>query len=164
MELAVGNFSKTKEYYEGGLAISKEIENTKKKVYGSLSLGKFVFAKSEYNRAEEYIKEALTLSEKIGDIASQYHLLERMAHIRIKEGKIQDAISYFFSGIEKCEEMRGSLRENDQFKISFSDHNIRSHRDLSDLLFETGNPTEALYVSELSRARALADLMHLSTL
>ena len=82
-----------------------------------------------------------------------------MAHIRIKEGKIQDAISYYFSGIEKCEEMRGSLGDNDQFKISFSDHNIRSYRDLSTLLFETGNPTEALYVSELSRARALADLM-----
>jgi len=82
-----------------------------------------------------------------------------MARIRMKEGKTQEAISYFLSGIEKCEEMRGSLRDNDQFKISFSDRNIRSYRDLSALLCETGNPTEALYVSELSRARALADLM-----
>ena len=55
--------------------------------------------------------------------------------------------------------MRGSLRDNDQFKISFSDRNIPSYRDLSMFPCETGNPTEALYVSELSRARALADLM-----
>ena len=28
-----------------------------------------------------------------------------------------DAISYYLSAIEKCEEMRGSLRDNDQFVI-----------------------------------------------
>jgi len=82
-----------------------------------------------------------------------------MANIRMNEGKIQEAILYFLSGIEKCEEMRRSLRDNDEFKISFSDVNIRSYRDLSMLLCGTGNPVEALYVSELSRARGLADLM-----
>ena len=65
---------------------------------------------------------------------------------------------HFLSGIEKCEEIRHSLRDNDLFKISFSDRNIRSYRDLIMLLCEIENPTEALYVSELSRARALADL------
>ena len=82
-----------------------------------------------------------------------------MAHLRLKEGKIQEAISYFLSGIGKCEEMRGSLRDNDQFKVSFLDLNITSYRELSTLLCEIGNPTEALYVSELWKARALADLM-----
>ena len=66
---------------------------------------------------------------------------------------------YFLSGIKKCEEIRHSLRDNDLVKISFSDRNIRSYRDLIMLLCEIGNPTEALYISELSRARALADLM-----
>ena len=159
MELAVRNFIKAKEYYESSLAISKDIGDRETEGHGYLSLARFLLAKSEYDRAEEYIKEALALSEKIGDVLMQYESLDGMAHIRMKEGKIQEAISYFFSGIEKCEEMRGSLRENDQFKISFSDRNIRSYRDLSTLLFETGNPTEALYVSELSRARALADLL-----
>ena len=159
VELAVGNFIKANEYYESSLAISKDIGDRKTEGHVYLSLARFLFAKSEYDRAEEYLKEALALSEKIGDIPMQYESLEGMAHIRMKEGKIQEAISYFFSGIEKCEEMRNSLRDNDQFKISFTDRNIRSYRDLSMLLFETGNPTEALYVSELSRARALADLM-----
>ena len=159
VELAVGNLIKAKEYYENALAISKDIGNRKTEAAGYLSLGHFFFAQSECDRADEYINKALTLSEKIGDIAMQYHSLEVMAHIRIKEGNIQQAVSYIFSGIEKCEEMRNSLRDNDQFKISFSDRNIRSYRDLSVLLFETGNPTEAVYVSELSRGRALADLM-----
>ena len=159
VELGGGNFIKAKEYYESSLAISKDIGDRKMEGNGYLSLARLLFAKSEYDRAEEYIKEALPLGEKMGDIQMQYKSLERMAHIKIMEGKIQEAISFFFSCIEKCEEMRGSLRDNEQFKISFSDHNIRSYRDLSMFLFETGNPTEALYVSELSRARALADLM-----
>ena len=159
VELAVGNYIKAKEYFENALAIGKEIGNRETEVTGYLSLGHFFFAKSKYDRAEEYIKKALTLSENIGDIAMQYHSLEVMAHIRMKEEKIQEAISYFLSGIEKCEKMRASLLDNDQFKISYSHRNIHSYRDLSMLLFKMGNPSEALYVSELSRARALADLM-----
>ncbi|XP_020627641.1 tetratricopeptide repeat protein 28-like [Orbicella faveolata] len=159
VELAVGSSNKAKEYYENTLVISKEIAERETEVNGYLSLGRFFFVQSKYDRAEEYIKEALNLSEKIGDTEGQFHSLTEIAYIRMKEGKIQEAISYFLSGIEKWEELRSSLCDNDQFKISFSDRHILSQRDLGMLLCEIGNPTEALYVSELSRARALADLM-----
>ena len=159
VELAVGNSIKAKEYYEQGLAISKEIGDRKKEATGYLSLGRFFYKQSEYDRGEEYIKEALALSEKIGHIDLQFQSLEMMAHIRMKEGKIEEAISYFLSGIEKCEEIRGSLQDNDKLKISFSDRNIHSYRDLTMLLCATGNHIKSLYVSELSRARALVDLM-----
>ena len=99
------------------------------------------------------------METEIGDIARQFHSLELLALIKLKEGKIQEAISYFFSGIGKCEEIRDALRDNDEFKISFSDCNSRAYKELSVLLCKTENLTEALYVSELSRARALADLM-----
>ena len=159
VELAAGTSNKAKEYFENALAISKETGDSRTEAIGYLDLGRFFIAQSSYDRAEEYIKKALNLSEKIGDIEGQFHSLKEIAYIRMKKGKIQEAISYFLSGIEKCEEIRRSLRDNDQFKISFSDRNICSHRTLSMLLCESGNPTEALYVSELSRARALADLL-----
>ena len=159
VELAVGNSIKAKEYYQQGLAISKEIGDWKRAANGYLSLGHFFFAQSEYDRAEEYIKEALALSEKTGDNAMQSRSLGIMAHIKMKEEKIQEAISYFVSDIERCEEMRSSLFDNDKFKISFTDSKIHSYRDLSMLLCATGNPLKALFVSELSRARALVDLM-----
>ena len=159
VEAAVGNFIKAKEYYENGLAISKEIGHRKTEAGAYLTLGHLFFRQSEYQRAEEYSKMALTLSEKIGSIPMQSSSLEILARIKMNEGKIQEAISYFLARVEKLEEIRGSFRDNDQFKISFSDHNIHSYRDLRELLFVTGNATEALYVSELSRARALADLM-----
>ena len=159
VESAVGNFIKAKGYYEKALAIAKEIGSKAGEAGTNLSLGMWFFEWRNYDRAEEHIKEALGLSEKIGDIANQSCSLEMRARIRIEEGKIQEAIRYFLSAIEKCEKMRSSLRDNDQFKISFVDRKIHSYKDLSMLLCETGNPTEALYVSELSRARALADLM-----
>ena len=159
VELAVGNKIKAKEYYENALTIGKETGNRKVEAFGYLRLGYFFFTQSEDDRAEEYINKALALYEEIGYIEGELRSLTLIAFIRIKEGKIQEAISYFLSGIEKCEKIRGSLRDNDQFKISFSDRNIGSYRDLTMLLCEIGNPTEALNVSELWRARALADLM-----
>ena len=157
VEHAVGAHMKGKEYFEKVLAISKEIGNRKLEADGCLKLGHFFLKQAQDARAEEYIAKGLKLSEEIGYINGQFLSLELMAHLRMRDGKIQVAISYFLSGIEKCEEMRSSLHGNDQFKISFLDSNI--YRELSMLLCETGNPTDALYVSELSKARALADLM-----
>ena len=148
-----------KEYFEKALEISKEIGNREVEAAGYIGLGHLLLHQDEDVRAEEYIQRGLTLCKELGDTARESLLLEMMARIRLKKGNIQEALSFFFSFIEKCEEMRRSLRYNDQLKISFSDHNIRPYRDLSMLLCETGNPTEALHVLELSRARALVDLM-----
>jgi len=156
---AVHAHTKGKEYFEKALTISKEIGNWKLQADGCLKLGHFFLKQAKYERAEQYIEKGLTLSKEIGYINGQFLSLELMAHLRMRDGKIQEAISYFLSGIEKCEEMRSSLRDNDQFKISFSDRNIRSYRDLSTLICAIGSPTEALCVSEFSKARALADLM-----
>ena len=159
VECAVGACNKGKEYFEKTLAISKEIGDKSLKAKGCCMLGYFFFKQAQYSRAEEYIKKGLELSEETGQIESQFDLLELMANLRMSEKKIQEAILYFLSAIEKCEQMRRSLRDNDQFKISFSDCNISSYRKLSCLLCQNRNTKEALYVSELSRARALADLM-----
>ena len=56
--------------------------------------------------------------------------------------------------------MRTFHVNNDQFKVSFLDVGyIFIYRVLSELFCMTGNPSEGLYVVELGRARALADLM-----
>ena len=153
LEGAVGNLPKAKEYLERALAISEELRNGEVEGAGYLHLGRVVLYRAEYDHAEHYIKMAL------GDISGLFSSLEMMGQLRIVEGKIQEAISYFHSATEKCEKIRNSLYDNDTNKISFLDRNIRCYRELSKLLFATGNPPAALYASELSRARALAELM-----
>ena len=143
-----------------GLIVAGFVLNTRRLLKsGYLHLGRVFLHRAEYDRAEHYIKMALASSEAIGDISGQFSSLEMMGQLRIVEGKIQEAISYFHSAIEKCEKMHDSLCDNDTFKISFLDSNIRCYRELSKLHWAAGNPSAALYASELSRARALADLM-----
>ena len=159
LEHAVGNLFKGREYFEKAVAMSKESGNCDVEAAGCLNLGVLLIKQTEYDRGEEYIMRALALSQAVGDIEKQFNSFKTMSHLRMKEGKSEEAFLFLFLAIEKSEEMRGSLRDNDQFKISFSDRNIRSYRDLSASFCADGNPTAALYVSELSNARALADLM-----
>ena len=159
VERAVGSLINARDYFEKALAISKELGNKKLEADGFLTLGKFFYMQAEYVTAEENIKKGLALSEEIGDIDGQFYSLKMIAQLRMRDGKIQEAISYLLSCIGKCEKMRDSLSDQDQFKMSFSDLNILPYKQLRLLLCETGSPNEALYVSELSKARALADLM-----
>ena len=64
----------------------------------------------------------------------------------------------FFS-MEKSESLRSFLGNNDYLKVLCSDLSGYSYRKLSMLFCSFGNPNHGLYVLELGRARALADLM-----
>ena len=159
VELAVSNFIKAREYFEKAIAIGKEFGNRDVEAGGCLKVGVLLLIQAEYDRGEEYIKKAIALSEAVGDIAKQFMSRHMMARLKTKKGKIPEAISYFVSAIIINEKMRHSLRDNDRLKICFTDRNIQPYRDLSELLCAAGKPIEALNVSELSKARALADLM-----
>ena len=157
--LSLRRVIEAKGYFEKALAISTSTGNRDQEAKDCHYLGCCFFMQEDYASGEEYIKKALTLSEDMGEINQQFIALAGLALIRMRENKIQEAISYFLSGIEKCETMRDSLLGNDQFKVSFLDYNVYSYRQLSRLLCATGNSNGALYVSELWKARALADLM-----
>ena len=157
---SIGGYAvKVKEYCGKAIAISKEIglRHTQANCY--FLLGNVLFEEGEYDEADDYFKKSLAISEDIGNIAGHFHSHRVLVQVILKEGKIKKAVSYLLTAIEKCEKMRGSLRDNDHWKISFTDRNMSSYHDLCRLLCETGNPQPALYVSELGKARALADLM-----
>ena len=159
VQTAVDKTIKAKEYFEFALAISKELRNGELEAAVCLRIGRFFLNQAEYDRAEHHIKKAHDFYETVGDISGHFSSLEMMAQLRIVKGKILEAIWCFHSAIKKCEKIRNSLYRNDTFKISLLDRNSRCYRELSKLLLETGNPIKALHASELSRARALADLM-----
>ena len=156
---SIGDVAKAKEHFEKALSISQEIGARAEVAENFLHLGKVYCNLKQYAKAEQYVKRGLEICEETGDVKLQLESFQELGHVRMKEGKIFEAISCFLEGIKKCEDIRSSLRHNDQFKMSFSDENIRSYRDLSALLCQTENPYEALYVSELGKARALADLL-----
>ena len=156
---SIHNYVKAKECCEEAIAISKEIGIRHLENKCLLTLGEVLFEEGEYVKAEEHCRKSLAISENIRTVFGQYLTLEALARLKLQEGKNKEATSYLLASIDKCEKMRGSLRENDQWMISFLERQISPYRDLCRLLCENKNPTLALYVSELGKARALADLM-----
>ena len=115
-----------------------------------------------YTKAKEYFEKALALSRKLGSIDAEFVLHLNLAYVILSDRNIglqHEAFSNLFASIEKCEKMRSFLQDNEQFKLSLLDRHIDSYNLLSALFCFNGNPNEALYVVELGRARALADLM-----
>ena len=117
---SIGGYTvKVKEYYREAIAISKEIGQRETQARGYFLLGRVLFQEGEYGKAEDYFKESLAISENIGGSIGHFHLFEALACVKCKEGKNKEAMSYLLTAIKKCEKMRGALRDNDHWKISF---------------------------------------------
>ncbi len=156
---SIGDHEKAKEYLEKALKITKNIGDKNSEASTYANLGSIFAFLGEYVDAEEYFKRALAMSEEIGDVEKQYMCLWNLGRVRLLTGRFQEALSYLLPSIHKCEDLRGSLQDNDQFKISFSHEHANPYQLLTALFCSAGYPNKALYVSELRRARALADLM-----
>ena len=123
-------------------------------------MGDVLFHTGEYLKAKQAHEKALALSNEIGSLDLQRISLLSLAWDTLRlTGNIDEAVSSLLASIEKCEQMRMHLRNNDQYKISFLDKCASPYKLLRDLFLETGKFKEALCTEELSRARALADLM-----
>ncbi|KAL9986343.1 hypothetical protein ACROYT_G000481 [Oculina patagonica] len=155
----LGDYVKAKEYFEKALAINIEIGHRAREAENYQNLGNAFQSLGEHVMAEECLEKALSISKDIGHGEAEFQCLSRLAWTKISQKEYQEALSYLFRSIEKCDDLRDFLVDNDQFKISFSDTHNFPYQTLSALFCASGNPKNALYVEELGRARALADLM-----
>ena len=156
---SLGEYDKAKQYYLKGLVIRKEIGDRAGEVTDYLNLGSLFHFIGEPVVAEGYLKKALSISQDIGNLDKEFACLCTLTTVKITQEKIQGAFEYLVLSMEKSERLRAFLRDNDQFKVSLSDVRSLPYRDLAALFVFWGNPNKALYVTELARARALADLM-----
>ena len=156
---SIGDYVKAKEYQEKALLISKEIGSRDVETAAYANLGHVFLLLGEYVQAENCLQKALAMSQEIGDLHKQFSCLCRLAHVKFVEQNNEEALSYLLSSMRRCEKLRLLLGDNDQFKTSFSEEYRFPYWMLSQLLCAAGIPQEALYISELGRARALAVLM-----
>ena len=156
---SLGEHDRARAYHEKALAIRIKIGDRRGEAadYGNLgtvfqSLGKHVMA-------ETYLEKALSISKDIGDHQAEFTLLYSLTTSKLFQEKMKEAFDCLLQCINKSENLRGFLKDNDQFKISFSDVHDFPYRELSAFFCFNWNPNNGLYVLELSRARTLADLM-----
>ena len=158
--LSLSKYVKAEEYLQKALQIKKEIGDKEGEATSYGILGDVLLTVGEYFKAKQAHEKAHALSNAIGSLYLQRRSLLSLAWDTLGlTGNIDEAVSTLLAGIEKCEEMRMHLRNNDQYKISFIDKYASPYKLLRDLFLNTGKFHEALCSEELSRARALADLM-----
>ena len=113
----------------------------------------------DYTEAAIYFNKALALYRQTGDIQQEPFCNWCISRCMMREGNITELKSFLTTSINRSEGIRSSLQDHDQFKVSFFERFVDSYRELSRLLCDTGNHNDGLYIEELGRARALADLM-----
>ena len=158
---SLGEYGKAKECLKKGLVISKEIGDRAGEAARYFNLGTlFSHSMGEPVISESYLKKALSISQDTGNLFKEFECLCELTILKITQKKIQEAFDYMILCLEKSERLRGFLRDNDQFKLSFSDVRSFPYGILPAMLVAWRNdPNKALYVVELARARALTDLM-----
>ena len=157
-----GKYGKAEEYHNKALVIKKELGDRRGEASCYANLGSLFYSMGKYDKAKEFHEKSLAVSRDIGDINAERALHFHLACDVLSEGNTDlkhEAFLNLFASISKCEEMRRFLVDNDQFKISLLDQHIHSYYLLSALFCSNGNPDQGLYVVELGRARALADLI-----
>ena len=155
----LGEYPKAKEYHEKAVAIETEIGDRAGEATSYGNLGVLFLSLDKPLMAEEYLKKALSISKDIGAPDKEFQFCCNLTVVKLSQGKIQEAFHYMLMSIKISEDLRGFLGDNDQFKISFLDVHVFPYRKLSEFFCLYENPNNALYVLELERARALADLM-----
>ena len=157
----LGEYDKAKQYFQRGLVLKREIGDRAGEVAVCLNVGTlFYHYIGAPVIAESYLEKALSVSQVIGDLYKELACFCKLTVVKVSQRKIQEAFDYAVLSTEKSESLRAFLRDNDQFKISFSDVLSIPYRNLATfIVFLENDPKKALYVVELTRARALADLM-----
>ena len=158
--LSLGDYAKAKEYHENALVIRKEISDKGGEASSYGNLGTVFLSAGEYVKAKEYYERALLMGRELGDVELQFSSYLNLTWVALLlDGNVHEAVLNLSESIQKSEEMRSFLRDNEQFKIAFLDRHMPPYHLLTVLFSLIRSPDEALSVVELGRARALADIM-----
>ena len=148
-----------KKSYGKALAISREIGERERQAATYVDLGSLYIDGNEYVKAEEHLEKALSIGKELHHFGIEFSCYKHFAMAKIPQGKKQEALPYLLQSVQKCEDGRGFLKDNDELKVLYSDVHSFPYKKLSTLFCDIGNPNKALSVEELGRARGLSDLM-----
>ena len=155
----IGDYNKAKECQEKSVAL-KVCNSDIEKAMSYIDIGVLLRMRGENSAADEYFEKALLLSKDRGNKRLELKILCWLSKSKLSQNKTQEAFRYLYQCIEKFEDLRNRLGENDHFKACLLEaHGTFPYEKLSRELCFNGNPFDALYVEELARARGLADLM-----
>ena len=111
-------------------------------------------------QAIEYYSQALKLSQNHQDSSEQGNILNYMATLYLNQGNYQQAESNFRQAINLLESTQLQIANADKHAVSYADRQRSVYQGLIKSLVEQQKIGEALEISELGRAKALANLVN----
>ena len=156
---SIGDYRKAIEYYKRALEISEAIGDKGEELATRGSMGMSHLHHGKYREAEGCLNKALSIAEEIGELQSKSMILSHLAVLCILRGNIEEAFSHLLSGVKIIEFMRGSLGDSERYQIAFADQTVGLYRLIACMLCGMEMYNLGLSVSELGRARTLAELM-----
>ena len=156
---SLGEYENANKYLEKALAIRIQIGDKQGEAADYRNLGALNQSLGKYTEAEYYIEKALSISRDIANLDDETKCLCSLSVLKLSQSKFQETFHCLFQCMDRSETLRSFLGDNDDFKVSSSDVCDFHYRSLIAFFCFWGNPKHAVYVSELVRARALADLM-----
>ena len=156
---SLGQYDRAIEYLEKALSIRIQIGDKAGEAADCGNVAVLYQSIGEFFTAENYSEVALSIARDIKDLQKEFDILCHLTVVKLCQYKVEEAFNCLFLSVNKSESLRSFLRNNDDFKVSSADARDFPYRNLSAFFCLGVNPNHGLYVLELARARALADLM-----
>jgi tetratricopeptide (TPR) repeat protein len=112
-----------------------------------------------YAQAIELQKQSLAVTQTIGDLNGEVISLSNIGFSYYKLGNLTEANKHLRQGIQVMESIWKKLVTNDSYKLSVFEEQAKTYQLLQLVLVADDKINEALEISELGRARALAELV-----
>ena len=156
---SLGEYCKAIDYLENALAISRETNDKEGEMTVNNSLGTLYLLQKEFKKASDCFTKALSICKKMRDLRGESISYCNIAFLCLVRHDIPKAFWYLSASIKTLEKMLVSLGESEYDKIGFADRHNHPYRLMVVVLLKLGSIDQALSVSELGRARSLAERM-----
>ncbi|MFW9259601.1 tetratricopeptide repeat protein [Nostoc sp. CALU 546] len=153
---AIGQYNRAQNFYQQALAASKRSDE---KEQGEILnyIGVTYYNQGEYIKALDFFQQSVMNLQSTVDIAAQGFALNNMGATYSALGQDANAEKKLFNAINIFESLRLGL--TDDQKISIFDAQIRTYRNLQEVLIAQNKSKEALEISERGRSRAFVELL-----
>ena len=156
---SLGKHREAIEYNEQALDIAKEINDKKGEMVINSNLGQLYLYQKEFKKASDCFSTALSISRTSKDLIVESCTYCNIAMLCLTRNDVPKAFSALSASIKVLEKMSVIHGESETFQIGFADRHNDPYRLMVVVLLKLGNIDQALSVSELGRARSLAQQM-----
>ncbi|MDP2915919.1 MAG: CHAT domain-containing protein [Candidatus Aminicenantes bacterium] len=166
----MGNPSKALVYFERALRIAESVSDKEGISLTANNLGIVHYALGDYDKAAEYSRRAIDIAVQIQTGHVLWEALLELANSAAKQGRLDEALSYYKDSISVIESARSSL-DLEELKASYlgTDKRIEAYHNIIDVLvrLHRTDPTknydaQAFFYLEKAKARAFLDSLEVA--